>query len=135
METSKASPCEFEKIPRRERVIQPDPHPISRKLILEFFLKTLDTKSNRTSVSGLGIKTFFVTSISKFQNSFFLVIFDIGFNFSLSLIVLKKVFISFSVNFLFKFENRLNLFSICNVSAKRISQSNLYVFDLVINNE
>ena len=51
-------------------LIQPEPHPMSKNLRFFFLFISFVTISIKTSVSGLGIKTFFETSKSKFQKLF-----------------------------------------------------------------
>ena len=56
-----------------DKIMQPEPTPISKILILFFCFVKVNTFSTSISVSGRGIKVSFVTKNSEFQKNFLLV--------------------------------------------------------------
>ena len=62
-----------------DTIIQPEPTPISKILILYLCLLNFNTFSTTNSVSGLGINVSFVIKNSEFQKDFFLVKYANGF--------------------------------------------------------
>ena len=76
---------------KTDKIIHPDPVPMSKICFISFFLISFKTWSTNISVSGLGIKTDLLILKLFFQNSLKPNIYAIGSLFFLLFIKLKKI--------------------------------------------